>query len=104
MSGSGTTYICVPLFERDMIIHFEYDITYEGCAAKTYGPPENCYPAEAMEYDIKFVGIEEDIPGKSKHAMPNYLDTPKWLEDIITEYLYNSDRVYDAITKNEEEW
>lgn len=47
----------------DFIAEIEYTVTYWGCPAKTYGPPENCYPAEAPEYDIESIGIALDEPG-----------------------------------------
>ena len=37
----------------------EFDFT-EGCAAKTCGLPEDCYPAEDDEYDVYSLGISED--------------------------------------------
>jgi hypothetical protein len=28
-----------------------------GCAAQTYGPPENCYPAEAAEFELASIHL-----------------------------------------------
>lgn len=33
-------------------VEFEVAVNSWGCAAQTYGPPENCYPAEGMEVEI----------------------------------------------------
>jgi hypothetical protein len=35
--------------EIDVVVEYEYR---PGCEAQTYGPAENCYPAEAAEVDI----------------------------------------------------
>lgn len=97
----GSTFVFANILECDMVIYFDYEITNKGCAAKTYGPPENCYPAEAMEYSIKFTGMVKDST-VLKFYPPKYLDIPEWLNDIITEYLEDSDDVYQAIQKEME--
>ena len=91
MAKSGSSFICENILGRDMVIDFDYEIIYEGCEAKLYGPPENCYPAEPMEYDLTFVGISYDAPN-SQH-----LEVPDWLKETIEEYLAESDDVYERI-------
>lgn len=38
--------------EAPIEILVEYRISSPGCPAQTYGPPENCYPAEPTEIEI----------------------------------------------------
>lgn len=38
--------------EAAIEILVEYRVTSWGCSAQTYGPAENCYPAEGMEIEI----------------------------------------------------
>lgn len=52
-------------FEYFATVTVSVKVTYEGCEAKLYGPPEECHPAEGPEFEISvFVGdtdITEDI-------------------------------------------
>ena len=34
--------------------------TASGCAAQIWGPPENCYPAEAAEFELESVHVLDD--------------------------------------------
>lgn len=86
----------------EMVIYFDYKVTYEGRAARVYGPPEDCHPAEPVEYDLTLVGIAEDNLGFSNHT--EYLETPEWLKKIIMEYIYNSDKVYDIVCEDYREY
>lgn len=49
MTQSFTT----ELFEGAVEITADVERTYAGCAARTMGPPEDCWPAEAAEYAIR---------------------------------------------------
>jgi hypothetical protein len=40
------------LDDRETEIEVEIKVHSWGCAAQTYGPPENCYPAEGAEVEI----------------------------------------------------
>jgi hypothetical protein len=46
----------------DFLAEIEYRVTHWGCPAKTYGPPENCYPAEAPEWEVESIAIALDFP------------------------------------------
>lgn len=94
----GSLFTGENIFGYDLIIHFDYVITYAGCPAKTYGPPEDCYPAEPMEYEITLTGVAFDTPEEKN----KYLELPKWLHDIILEWLYDSDRVHEQIKEDGE--
>ena len=97
---TGSVFISVNILDKDCIIYFDYTITNAGCEAQTYGPPEKCYPAEDMEYDLSNIHLAEDQLGK-----PEILDSPKWLLDWCEEYLdQNSNYVYDVIISDLEEW
>ncbi len=41
-------------------------VTYAGCAPQLSGPPENCYPGEAAEWEI--VGIDEEVWNAERKA------------------------------------
>ncbi len=47
----------------DFIACIDFHITSWGCDARTYGPPEDCYPAEGPEYEIDAIMLREDFPG-----------------------------------------
>lgn len=97
---SGSVFIPTNMIGKDCIIYFDYTITNAGCEAQIYGPPEKCYPAEEMEYEVSNILLALDKPGK-----PEFLDAPKWLLDFCEEYLdQNSDYVYDVIVSDLEEW
>ena len=55
--------------ECDIVIYFSIESYSPGCPARIYGDPDDCYPAEAAEYDfaidlIEFDGGEvDDAPG-----------------------------------------
>lgn len=36
---------------------FEMECTSPGCSAQLYGAPENCYPAEAAEFELISVSV-----------------------------------------------
>jgi hypothetical protein len=48
----------------DFLAEIEYRVTHWGCPAKTYGPPENCYPEESPEWEVESIAIWLDIPGE----------------------------------------
>jgi hypothetical protein len=42
---------------HEAIFDFTLTCTSPGCAAQLYGPPENCYPAEAAEFELDSVAV-----------------------------------------------
>ena len=83
---------------KDCVIEFDYKITSNGCSAQTYGPPENCYPAEPMEYEIKAIwSVREDILGAT---VPELALTDAERADLM-EWLETSDAVYNKISEDE---
>lgn len=48
---------------EDFVADVDYRVTYWGCAAKLYGPPENCWPAEAPEWEVESIVLMWDRPG-----------------------------------------
>jgi hypothetical protein len=62
-------------------IEFEYSVGSWGCAAQTYGPPENCYPAEGMEIEL----------GEAWMAAPAWA-IGKYLHDVIPFALTDAER------------
>ena len=57
----------------------EIEVTYRfipGIPARTYGPPEDCYPGEAAEYDIQSVtldGKEIELTNDEQEEVINWL-------------------------------
>lgn len=48
----------------DFIAEVEFRVTYWGCKAQTYGPPENCYPAEGPEWEVDAIYLRDDRVGR----------------------------------------
>jgi hypothetical protein len=94
-------YITRPFtfFGFDFLAEIEYRVTHWGCPAKTYGPPENCYPAEAPEWEVESIAIwldkvGEDYPmhettGKLFVSLAHYFDAE--IEQAIDEYEFAPD-------------
>jgi hypothetical protein len=87
----------VTFLDKDFLVEFDYTVTYGGCAARTYGPAEDCYPAEDMEYVIDGIDLYIDEGDKLK-----YVSIPDWLYEILHEMLMESQESYDIIRENEE--
>jgi hypothetical protein len=43
--------------DREVEFQFGLTCTSRGCAAQLYGPPENCYEAEAAEFELDSIHI-----------------------------------------------
>lgn len=46
----------------DFVADVDYRVLSWGCDAQTYGPPENCYPAEPPEWEIEAITLQRDVP------------------------------------------
>ena len=46
----------------EWVVEIDYRVTSYGCPAQTYGPPENCYPAEGPEWEIESITLYRDEP------------------------------------------
>ena len=73
---------------RDFVADVELNFS-PGYEAQTYGPAENCYPAEGAEIDILNVEIWPDIPGQKERGAP--LELPAWLQTCLREQLQEGD-------------
>lgn len=72
----------------DYRIHFE--VTSPGCPAQTFGPPENCYPAEGPEWEI--TGIDGEcwnmnsvtvwVPIEQTHSKLEAESVYAWAESL----------------------
>jgi hypothetical protein len=76
----------------DFLAEIEYRVTYWGCPAKTYGPPENCYPAEAPEWEVESIAIWLDIPGED---YPMHETTGKLLEHLSNYFSFMIEEAID---------
>lgn len=95
LGHEGNTSINASLFDVDMVIEFDYKITCDAI------PSSHDEPASGMEYEVSFTGLYEDDL-KKRFSLKEYLDTPKWLVDILQEYLENCEDVYYAIEQDME--
>ena len=90
----------------DFIAEIDWSLTYAGCPARTYGLPENCYPAEDPEWEIHSITLYRDDGGheygpafEATGALFLTLANSRDLDEAILDYIhdYNSDEyVYDA--------
>ena len=79
-------------------------VTSYGCPAQTYGPPENCYPAEGPEWEVEAVYI--DVPEKNSEGklVSLLVDCPDELLPFVTQYIEGDkfmDRVACAIDESD---
>lgn len=51
---------CLDFMGAYFIADIDFRVTYWGCDAQTYGPPERCFPAEAPEYEVDAIFLHED--------------------------------------------
>jgi hypothetical protein len=87
--------------DKDCVIEFDYKVTNGGCSAQTYGPPENCYPAEPMEYEITTIySVRDDVLGETR---PELVLTEAERAEIM-EWLETSDTVYEKISEHESDY
>ncbi|HXA25180.1 MAG TPA: hypothetical protein VNW90_23090 [Acetobacteraceae bacterium] len=70
--STGAQFLCTTLIRRDadgapvecdVLLTFASHCTARGCAARTYGDPADCYPAEGNEWEHELIGIAFDAPG-----------------------------------------
>ena len=93
-------------FELD----FDATVTFRGYPARISGPPEDCFPAEAMEYEVsgvrlfKLVRIDTGPITPSRWVRGAEVQiTDVWLRDLLTEYAYESDEAREAVEEEAEE-
>jgi hypothetical protein len=85
----------------DFIADFEYRVTSWGCDAQTYGPPENCYPAESPEWEINRIRIYRDVPLTAEEHRRNVIKTPIFeATGALFDCLADLDAVKDAIMRD----
>lgn len=94
MSQRMTVTQCFQLFERDFVAEVEIDFS-AGYAARTYGPPEDCYEGAGPDIDILNVEIYPDEP-KSHGKGITTLETPAWLQALLREYFSEGDQ-YESL-------
>lgn len=93
--------ICRKFRGKDCVIEFDYKITNGGCHAQTYGPPENCYPAEPMEYEITTIySVRDDVLGETR---PELVLTEAERAEIM-EWLETDEKVYEQIAGHEPDY
>ena len=95
----STAQICECFLNTDFVIEFDYTVTSPGYPARTYGLPEDCYPAEGIEYQIDDIRLFLDGSNEP-------LDIPLWMQGILMDELLTSQKAYDAVRENEDngEW
>ena len=90
------TEAVVEIVGVEMLVDYEYDITYRGCAAHMGSLSYEGHPAEAAEFEITVHGVR--FP-KQAADLP-ILDLPEWLKDLITTHLLERDDINDVVQKS----
>jgi hypothetical protein len=97
MGPTTVAYASFELMGFDFYAAVEVEVTYLGLPAKTYGPPENCYPEEPPEYEVRSIVFELDAPGM--WAKPSRFDCtvdPKSKQfSFLAEFL--DDQIYEQV-------
>ena len=76
------------LDDRETEIVVEIAVHSWGCAAQTYGPPENCYPAEPPEVEIIDAWLlEEANSPNAPSILPSLTDAER--ERIELDFIEN---------------
>lgn len=76
------------LDDRETEIEVEIAVNNWGCPAQTYGPAENCFPAEAMEVEIIDAWLlEEANRSDAPSILPSLTDAER--ERIELEFCEN---------------
>lgn len=60
----------------DFLCEVDYRVTSYGCDAQTYGPPENCYPAEPPEWEINSIELYLYVPLTAEEHRKRIIKTP----------------------------
>ena len=97
-------------------MEFDARVTSRGCPAKLSGPPEDCYPAEAAEYEVSDVRLFKlvlaeaaGVPGESGFIPRRWVrgdELPvndQWLLDLLEAYAYDSDEAQQAVDEEIDE-
>lgn len=87
------TYFNLMGFE--FVADVDWTLTYRGCPAKLYGPPENCYPAEDPEWEINSITLHLDNGGnnlgpgfEATGALFELLASSREVDDAILEHIF----------------
>lgn len=83
----------ITIGEADYLVDYDYRVTAKAVPAKLHAAPEDCYPAEPMEFEITINGLRRDPP----HGRDRLLPVPEWLASDLEEQLLDSDSVYADI-------
>ena len=79
----------------DFIADVDYDVTSYGCPAQTYGPPENCYPAEGPEWVVNSITLYRD---EGKDVETPGFEATGMLEWVLADYF--ADKIAEQIAEN----
>lgn len=78
--------VCINFMGCDFIADIDYRVTSYGCDAQTYGPPENCYPAEPLEWEINSIVLSRDETlSAEQHKLFNALSGLPAVKEAILE-------------------
>ena len=78
----------------EFVADVDWTLTYRGCPAKLYGPPEHCYPAEDPEWTINSITLHLDLGGENlgpgfeaTGALFEHLAESREVDERIIEYI-----------------
>jgi hypothetical protein len=90
--------VYINFFGFDFIAEVDYRVTSWGCEAQTYGPAENCYPAEPPEFEIDRIWLYRDVPLTAEEHRRRIIKTPVFVATgALFDCLANIDKINDAI-------
>ena len=92
--------INVQIAGKDYFVSYDFEITASG--SSMVGPSWNSpgEPAEAAEFVVTVEDLQEDFGGQK---LGPSLEIPRWLNDVLSAALYDSEKVNDVVQEADQE-
>jgi hypothetical protein len=79
----------------EWVVEIDYRVTSYGCSAQTYGPPENCWPAEEPEWEVESITLYRD---EGKDVITPSFEATGALFDVLCEHF--DDKIAETICED----